>query len=239
MNPKKANNSFLRLPFLFDEGRLQSELALCLEMHWQEHFNQSDYSGEWSGIALRSASGKSEDIYAHATQGFRDTPLWQRCLYFQEIAGQFQCEKESIRLLRLAPGSIIKEHRDLGAGYPFGAFRLHIPIRTDSSVSFVVGGSEVPMKIGECWYADFDLPHSVTNNSPRDRVHLVIDCRRNEWSDQLFQRAGYDFAEEKRRNEPDAQTTMRMIEELERMNTEAARQLIRTLKGGNDALERE
>jgi hypothetical protein len=80
------------------------------------------------------------------------------------------------------------------------------------------------MKSGECWYADFDRPHSVNNRSNEDRVHLIIDCLRNEWSDKLFAAAGYDFSLEKKG--PDEETFLRMIEELERMNTETSRNMI-------------
>lgn len=233
MDNNKANR-FFQLPFRFDTAQLERDLGICLEMHWQEHFNRADYAGDWSGIALRSATGKMQDICAKPSEGYRDTPLLESCAYFKEMIGMFQCEKEAIRLLRLAPGSVVKEHRDRGAGYAYGTFRVHIPIRTDAAVSFVVDGCELPMKAGECWYADFDLPHSVSNHSPRDRVHLILDCRRNEWSDELFRKAGYDFAEEKRRLEPDAETKRRMLEELARMDTDAARRLIRQLKDGND-----
>src|SRR5437667_11268228 len=143
---KNNTNRFFRLPFRFDAAQLERDLSICLDIHWQEHFNRQDYAGDWSGIALRSATGKIQDIYAKPSGGYLDTPLLERCAYFKEIIGMFQWEKETIRLLRLAARSIVKEHRDLGAGYAHGAFRVHIPIRTDAAVSFVVDGCELPMK---------------------------------------------------------------------------------------------
>jgi hypothetical protein len=58
-------------------------------------------------------------------------------------------------------------------------------------------------------------------------VHLIMDCNRNEWSDELFAKAGYDFTQEKKG--PDDETLKKMLEELERMNTDTSRKLISEL----------
>ncbi|MNE60822.1 Aspartyl/Asparaginyl beta-hydroxylase [compost metagenome] len=49
------------------------------------------------------------------------------------------------------------------------------------------------MKMGECWYANFQLPHSVQNKSSEPRIHLTLDCIRNDWSDELFSKMGFDL----------------------------------------------
>lgn len=227
-----SSNRYLRLPFLFDPERLKRDLSGCLESEWRPHFNTGDYSGEWTGIALRSATGQTRDILAHPScEQYRDTPLLEVCPYFREVLESFRCGQEGVRLLRLAPGSRINEHRDRGESYVHGIFRVHIPICTDAMVSFRVDGCEVPMKEGECWYANVDLPHSVANNGPHERIHLVIDCQRNAWSDEVFRTAGYDFSQEERQRQPDRETRRRMVEELLRMNTDTARRLIEKLTG--------
>jgi hypothetical protein len=226
------HNTALKLPLAFDPERLRHDLAICEAEHWAKHFNQRDYAGEWTGIALRSTTGQAADIYANPAHlsGYVDTPLLARCAYFREILEAFHCEKETARLLSLAPGSEIKEHRDLGLGYPHGAFRLHIPIETDEGVRFRVAGQDLPMQAGECWYADFDRPHSVLHRGERRRVHLVFDCQRNTWSDELFLRAGYRFETEKNAEQYDAGTLAKVIAELEKMDTDAARALIAQLR---------
>jgi hypothetical protein len=227
---RSSANPYLRLPFLFDHERLKHDLNKCLELEWRQHFNEKDYSGEWTGIALRSATGATHDILPRPScDSYRDTPLLEVCSYFRNVLGSFCCRQEAVRLLRLAPGSRINEHRDRGECYERGTFRVHIPIRTDASVSFRIDGCEVPMKEGECWYANVDLPHSVANNGLHERIHLVIDCERNPWSDEMFRVAGYDFSEEERQRQPDADTRRRMVEELSRMNTDTARRLIEEL----------
>lgn len=207
------------------------DLALCVSGEWLQHFNSRDYTGSWTSISLRSASGNAQDIYAHPdTENYRDTPLMQKCSYFREIIDSFKCRKEAVRLLRLAPGSIIKEHSDLHAGYEYGFFRLHIPITTDDRVIFRVDACELHMNAGECWYANFHLPHSVEHNGTKDRVHLVIDGCRNEWSDQLFASAGYDLSEEQKAKDYDNDTKRKMIEHLSQIDTSAARDLIAQLE---------
>lgn len=224
-------NRFFKLPFRFDQARLACDLSSCVSGHWQQHFNQADYSGEWTSIALRSSSGLETDILAHPTaEAFRDTPLIKHCAYFSEVLASFQCELESVRLLSLAPGSEIKEHSDPQTAYEYGVFRLHVPVQSGDLVSFTVDGCELEMKPGECWYASFHLPHSVRNNGNTHRIHLVIDGRRNAWTDEVFAQAGYDFEAERRMLDYDRGTKEQMIAELARMDTDAARKLAAQLK---------
>ncbi len=222
-------NVFLKFPFTFSQDLMLQDLSVCSGNNWNNHFNQRDYNGEWTSISLRSASGSENDIYSHPDAAYKNTELLEKCKYFIQIIDSFKCEKESIRLLSLAPKSIIKEHRDIQLGYAYGLFRIHIPIQTGEDVSFVVGGQNLPMKNGECCYADFNLPHSVENNGSDKRIHLVIDCKRNTWSDQLFKEAGYDFEYEKKLNGHDVETKKKMISELSKMGTETSRQLVEKL----------
>jgi hypothetical protein len=228
MNIDTACHSLL-LPFTFDVQLLLSDMRICSALTWRKHFNNSDYSGDWTSIALYSASGDAEDIHTFGGT-FQPTALLNQCSCFPEVISSFACDKESVRLLNLAAGSVIHEHRDRGLRYEEGTFRLHIPLQTNPDVDFIVGGQRMDMQAGECWYANFDLPHSVHNRSNENRVHLVIDCLRNEWSDALFGAAGYDFQREKEVLAPDQKTTLAMIAELERLNTDTSRAMIAELK---------
>ena len=221
---------FFRLPFEFDTVAMQRDLRTCEESAWKAHFNARDYAGSWTSIALRSVSGAADDILPPPDAHYRDTGLLARCPYFTHILQGFQCKLESVRLLNLAPGSRIKEHSDPQTGYRYGVFRLHVPLATSEQVHFMIGGQRLAMCAGECWYGDFSQPHSVENRSDAARVNLVIDGRRNAWSDALFARAGYDFAAEARALRPDAATRERMIAELRAMGGETAQALIRQLQ---------
>lgn len=188
MNPSSS-----KLPISFSIDKLQKELAICENDLWTPHFNTNRYEGNWASVSLRSQSGLVNDITSFANTEHKNTNLLDRCHYFKEIMDWFQCEKEAVRLLRLGPGSEIKEHVDNDTSYEDGFFRIHIPIITNEEVFFYVDKKRVPMKMGECWYANFQLPHSVENKSTEPRIHLTLDCIRNDWSDKLFAEMGFDL----------------------------------------------
>lgn len=227
---KLMKNVCFRLPFTFDSNRLLADLAHCQTSEWKLHFNQKDFTGTWSSFALRSISGKENDISSIANANYQDTQTLLQCAYFQEVISAFDCPKEAIRLLSLSPKSYIKEHIDDQAGYESGFLRIHIPIQTNPQVIFRVNQQILPMKSGECWYANFNLPHFVSNDGEIDRIHLVIDAIRNDWTDKLFKEIDYDFEFEKQAKQLDRQTKIKMINELELLNTDTAKHLISQLK---------
>jgi mannose-6-phosphate isomerase-like protein (cupin superfamily) len=179
---------FLRLEAEFDPVRLKADLNRVLQEDYVPHFNTAYYSGDWSVVPLRSVGGKARQIYPDPTakDGFSDTLLLDNCPYIREVLGFFQCPQQAVRLMRLKPGSVIKEHRDLALAFDDGEVRFHIPVRTNPDVDFMLAGQRVVMKEGECWYLDFTQPHSVANRGTEDRVHLVVDCVVNDWLRELM-----------------------------------------------------
>ena len=97
--------AFLKVPFEFSEVKLLKDLQISNTFQYTPHFNTRDYLGDWTSISLRSPSGEVNNIVAHAEswKDYKDTPLLKKCQYFSEIVDLFQCEKESIRILKLAP----------------------------------------------------------------------------------------------------------------------------------------
>jgi hypothetical protein len=224
--------AFLKLPFHFSEEKLLDDLAICKNYNFTSHFNKNDYSGDWTSISLRSENGEMNNIFAlpQTEKKYRDTELLQKCTYFKAIIDSFECEKESIRLLNLKPDSIIKEHTDYNLGYEDGIFRIHIPITTNEGVHFFINHEEVKMLPEECWYGNFNLPNSVRNDGETDRIHLVMDCLRNDWSDKLFTESGYNFEAENVQPEYSRETKLQMIEQLKLMDTEISREMILQLQ---------
>jgi len=74
------------------------------------------------------------------------------------------------------------------------------------------------------------LPHSVRNEGKTDRIHLVMDCLRNDWSDKLFAESGYNFEAENVQPEYSRETKLQMIEQLKLMDTEISREMILQLQ---------
>jgi Aspartyl/Asparaginyl beta-hydroxylase len=175
--------SALRLPFTFDAISLKADLEKIGLGEWSPHFNPQYYEGVWSGAALRSVNGVTTQLYADPTQSklYADTPILDRCCYIKEVLRVFKCPLETVRLLKLEPGSRIREHRDFDLGERWGVVRVHIPVLTHPDIEFILNGERVVMNEGESWYLDLSLPHRVENNGATDRIHLVIDCVVNEW----------------------------------------------------------
>ncbi len=218
----------LQLPFQFDEAALERDLDKVLGTEWTPHFNTNGYTGGWKSIALLSSDGSAENILAMTPEPttLQPTAVLQACSCFQEVLDTFHCPLTSARLLNLNVGAEIKPHRDYELGYEDGTFRVHIPIRTNPQVSFILDGEELRMLPGECWYTNVNYVHSVANHGQEDRIHLVIDCQRNEWTDQLF----FSLAPEESfqpapPEDHSREDKLRMMEELQQQNSPAAREL--------------
>jgi hypothetical protein len=94
--------------------------------------------------------------------------------------------------MRLGPGSVIKEHTDHELSVEEGVARLHIPIVTNSGVTFLLNGSRVVMTAGSVWYLRLSDPHSVVNAGDSARVHMVIDVDAGDWIRGLLGSAAWD-----------------------------------------------
>ena len=174
---------FFRLPLTFDAAALAREAAALPSGAWTAHFNTGYHDGGWSGAALRAPGGDTTRLYPDP-QGLEphvDTPLRAACPAADAVLRAFGTGLRSARLLRLAPGGCIREHRDYGLSFENGEARLHVPVSTEAGVEFYLDGELMPMEAGECWYLNLDLPHRVQNLGTHDRVHLVLDCVVDDW----------------------------------------------------------
>src|ERR1700693_6540190 len=130
----------LRLPLRFDPGLLARDLSGIAATGWIAHFVKQNYDGDWSVIPLRGKAGATHPvmmIYSDPTATeFEDTPLLQGCPYFREVLDAFACPLRAVRLMRLTPGSLIKEHTDLELSIEDGTVRIHIPVVTNADIEF-------------------------------------------------------------------------------------------------------
>lgn len=182
----------LRLPLDFAPERLAADMA-ALSGGWIEHFVRQNYDGDWSVSALRGPAGATHPvrmIYPDpGCREFADTPALAGAPYFREVLSAFACPLQAVRLMRLTPGSVIKEHRDHELSFEEGTVRIHIPVTTNPEVDFRLNGARCVMPAGSSWYLRLSDPHSVANRGPADRVHMVIDATVNGWVEALLARA--------------------------------------------------
>lgn len=183
----------LLLPLTFDPARLASDLAALSSVPWTAHFVQQNYEGDWSAIALRAPKGARHPIQMIVSSpgetAFVDTPFLARAPYFQFALAELKCPLLSVRLMRLAPGSVIKEHSDHDLSFEQGTVRLHVPVTTNDLVDFRLNGAACAMPAGSTWYLRLSDPHTVANRGTTDRVHMVVDATVNGWLTELFGRA--------------------------------------------------
>lgn len=222
---------YIQFPLSFDTNLLKEDVNKILNHDWTKHYNTNDYSGDWSSIALMSQGGNSNNIYALPTNNEEVifTEIVEQCNYFKEIINQFKFQKSSVRLLRLSVGAEIKPHKDYCLGYEDGCFRIHIPVITNDEVEFILDNKRLIMKEGECWYINANFTHSVANRGKEDRIHLVIDGIRNEWTDKLFFKNAKKEAFEKNNIQNNTKDKEKIIQELKKMNTPVAEKLIADL----------
>ncbi len=226
------NAAFL-LPFQFEPAALTADFEKCLKYDFLQNYVPANYNGKDYILPLRSIDGKLNFPAAAPNQAhrFKNTTALEQCSYFQEVIGTFLCEKEAIRLMSLPPGAVFNTHTDHGCSYEDGVFRIHIPILTNEEVYFILNDQRLIMLPGQAWYTNVSLPHNVANKGSSKRVHLVMDCIRNKWSDDLFRSLGYDFEQEREVEENFSEETLyKMIRELELQDTAAAKTLIEQYK---------
>ena len=77
-------------------------------------------------------------------------------------------------LARMAPGGVIKPHRDANpaAKWPH---KIHVPIQTNDKVVFFVEGIGYRMPEGEAFEVNNMGVHAVENNGDSDRIHLIFE----------------------------------------------------------------
>jgi aspartyl/asparaginyl beta-hydroxylase (cupin superfamily) len=221
---------YLQLKELFDVEKMQHEVTQLEGDLWKLHYNTKYYEGNWSILPLRSIGGSIDNIIAvHSTAAeninvYQNTALLNQCTYLKSVLDFFECEKTSARLMKLHAGAVIKEHRDQEMSYEEGEARIHVPVFTNPDVEFFVDDERIIMQEGECWYLNLSLKHRVNNFGDTDRVHLVIDCKVNDWMRNLFADPSLlqkHIAEEK--SQPvSKEEKLKIIQQLRLMNTEVS-----------------
>jgi Aspartyl/Asparaginyl beta-hydroxylase len=176
----------IRLPRTYDVERLRQDLQILRDVQGAPQPGPY-HAGEWTGIALHSMGGK-DSVFPSAAgmDHYQETENLKRTSYFKHVLDDLKCPKEVVRILFLPPGGYINDHFDFHTSFQFGLLRLHLPIITHPDVIFIIDGQRVIWNAGELWFGDFSKVHSVKNDSPVVRVHMVIDVQINDFVLSLF-----------------------------------------------------
>ncbi|MFD2561446.1 aspartyl/asparaginyl beta-hydroxylase domain-containing protein [Aquimarina rubra] len=175
----------IKLPYTFDAEKMLEEFKAFTP----EHFEYYDV------IPLRAPAHQVDtslpfpppaDDYADGSwTDWLDTKALQQSPYLTGVVDFFRAHTKVtlVRLLRLAPGAIVKEHTDptLGLEIERSVIRLTIPITYSDDVVFYLNNTPVSMLPGECWYLRLTDPHKIDNLGNTERVNFTIDMIPNDW----------------------------------------------------------
>ena len=180
----------LRLPLTFHAGAMAAEVAALARSEWTSHFVVQNYDSAWDVVPLRAKAGATHPVMMifsdPAASDFVDTPFLAACPAIRTALAALACPLLAVRLMRLGPGSVIREHVDPDLDAEQGTVRLHLPIVTNPEVDVRLNGRRVVMEAGSLWYLRLSDPHSVANRGETERVHLVVDAAVDPWLTELL-----------------------------------------------------
>ncbi|MBL0145738.1 MAG: aspartyl/asparaginyl beta-hydroxylase domain-containing protein [Chitinophagaceae bacterium] len=220
---------YLKLPFLFDVIQMQQEVEQLGNTLWKLHYQVKHYNGEWSAVPLRSINGETGNVLISPVEDatlYKDTALLNDCPYLKQVLKKFECNLMAVRLLKLTAGTQIHEHKDADLCIEEGLVRFHIPVITNTEIDFYLQGEKMVLQEGECWYMNFNLPHSLHNKSKTDRIHLVIDAEVNDWVKNLFSSPKIKIKKEiEDKPKHNKEEQLEIISHLRKMNTAVSNKL--------------
>lgn len=193
METKKQFKDRIQLPFTFDVSKMLEEAQALKQEHYEYYkviqlrapAHLVDTSLPFPPPASDYADGSWTD--------WLNTPALEKSPYLKSIIDTFSqyTTVNLVRLLFLAPNSVVKEHTDptLGLEEEKSMIRLTIPIDNNEDVSFYLNDTLVPMKVGECWYLRLTDSHRVINDGATDRINLTIDVIPNDKIVEIIEQA--------------------------------------------------
>jgi mannose-6-phosphate isomerase-like protein (cupin superfamily) len=226
----------------FDKAQMQEEVHKLGSGLWKPHYNVRQYEGSWTTLPLRSINGSADNTVSiqgsslQKNMAYKDTGLLDNCTYLQSVISFFECEKMSVRLMKMDPGAVIKEHNDYEMSFEDGEARFHIPVITNQGVNFFIRDEKISMKEGECWYLNLSLKHRVNNFGNTSRIHLVVDCKVNDWVKKLLLE-GAELRQESEKEEDikfSAADNIKIIHQLRLMDTPVSNELADKMEAANN-----
>lgn len=175
----------IKLPFTFDPDKMLEEFN-ALQRNPFEYYDVVMLHSPAHLVDSSIPMPPPADDYADGSWcDWMNTPEMEQSPYLTSVVDFFKQHTKVtlVRLLRLAPGSVVNEHTDptLALEIERSVIRLTIPIYKGEGVEFYLNNSLVPMEPGECWYLRLIDPHRVLNNGGDQRVNLTIDMIPNQW----------------------------------------------------------
>lgn len=111
-----------------------------------------------------------------------DRPLWDEWRHLLEPVmaaavapyGYARAGFPRVMLAKMAPGGVIKPHRDANAAAKW-PHKIHVPLQTNSKVTFYVDGVGYRFEEGMAVEVSNMAVHAVENAGDTDRIHLIFE----------------------------------------------------------------
>jgi len=111
-----------RLAPSFDADRLSAELRQLETRTWGAIHISGAFDGEWTPIPLYAREGAaSGDLLKGGPGKYGATPVLRDLAYIASVVDSIPGEKLRVRLMRLGPDSVVKQHRDRSGGGAHGS----------------------------------------------------------------------------------------------------------------------
>jgi hypothetical protein len=159
---------FLKLPIRFDAAALDADVRALPASAWVPH--PTGFVGN-EAVRLVTPGGRPTDDLKGA---MGPTEQLLACPYIMQAMSEIGSVWGRSRLMGLGPGADVPQHIDIHY-YWRTHWRIHIPVITNSQVTFTCDGETVHMAAGECWVFDSFRAHAVHNGGTEQRIHLVLD----------------------------------------------------------------
>ncbi len=184
MEKKKQFKDRIQLPFLFDVEKMVLEARALKQEHY-EYYKVIPLRAPAHLVDTSLPFPPPASDYADGSwTEWKDTPALEKSPYLTSIVNEFSqyTTVNLVRLLFLAPKSVVQEHKDptLALEEEKSMIRLTVPIDNNEGVEFFLNDTLAPMKVGECWYLRLMDPHRVINNGTTDRINMTIDIIPND-----------------------------------------------------------
>jgi hypothetical protein len=184
MDAKKQFQDRIQLPFTFNVEKMLLEANALKKGHY-EYYKVISLRAPAHLVDTSLPFPASVGDYADGSwTNWTNTPNLENSHYLKSIIDKFNkyTTVNLVRLLFLAPNSVVKEHTDptLAIEEEKSMIRLTIPIDNNEGVEFFLNDTLVPMKVGECWYLRLTDKHRVIYNGTTDRINLTIDVVPND-----------------------------------------------------------
>lgn len=152
--------------------------VLSIESEWTSVY--SDYhTGGWLTLSLLNSTRKATDTIIEDCEPV-ETDLLMEMPATRSLLKGLGFRYMWVRLAKLEPGTFFWEHRDYQELEKVNRFRIHLPVVTNESAYLILDGRRIHLPVGHLWKLDPVHRHGACNFGTEARVHMLMDCYRDE-----------------------------------------------------------